>query len=322
MAISSTTIYAALGSLWSAYQLFRLTNFIYLHFLRSSSLSRYKSDSPAAWALVTGSSDGIGKGFAEELCHQGFNVIIHGRNEKKLNAVKADLLQRWPQCEVRIMIFDASRESDDLAKLDAAVQQQLQGLNLTVLVNNVGGGAGTEPILLAYQDNPPERIRTFLDLNSRFTSEITQRVLPHMVARKKSPSLIINIGSVASDVPSPYLSVYAGAKAYIKAWSRSLALEMKAQGTEVEVLHIMVGMVDSGGTPRATSFIVPSSRRMAQGALDKVGCGLDVVFGYWPHELQYHLINDIPATLGDKLMMDMILKMKKEEEEKKYSKSQ
>ena len=306
----ATTAFAALGGVWTSYQLYKLSSFTYEHFVRPSSLNRYKTSSSPSWALITGASDGIGKGFAEELCERGFNVVLHGRNEKKLNAVKDGLKEQWPDREVRIMVLDAGNETGDYAKMDSAVQQ-LQDINLKVLINNVGGGGGVRPVWIPLQDSTEDWPRMILDLNARFPTEITKRLLPQFI--KNSPALIMNIGSVGGEVPSPYITIYAGAKSYNKAWSRSLALELRAEGQDVEVLHQLVGMVSSGSEPRDTSLLCPSSRRMAQGSLDKVGCGKAVVFGYWPHELQCKMFADLPAWIGEKIILSIALSEKQRE---------
>jgi hypothetical protein len=109
------------------------------YFLYSNNSSRYKigaSPGPQqSWALVTGASDGIGKGFAQELCSRGFNVIIHGRNEKKLLGVKKELESQWKDVQIKVFVMDAGNaqgwtEDDDKKVLDA-----VKGLNLTLLVS-------------------------------------------------------------------------------------------------------------------------------------------------------------------------------------------
>src|SRR5271154_6519096 len=80
-----------------------------LYFLYPSTLGRYLRDyqGEKSWALVTGSSDGIGKGIAYELCSHGFNVVLHGRNAEKLSRVQASLLAEYPKVQVRKVITDA-----------------------------------------------------------------------------------------------------------------------------------------------------------------------------------------------------------------------
>ena len=80
-----------------------------------------------------------------------------------------------------------------------------------------------------------------MDVDARFTVEITRILLPQMI--KHSPAVILNVGSLASEAACPYASVLSGTKAFGKAWSRSLNLEMKSEGHDVEVIHILVGLV-------------------------------------------------------------------------------
>ncbi|KAF2166702.1 hypothetical protein M409DRAFT_66318 [Zasmidium cellare ATCC 36951] len=298
---------AAVGTIWTGKTLASLGSFAWLHFVHRSSLERYKSKTP--WALVTGSSDGIGKAFAHELCSRGFNVVLHGRNEKKLENVRAELLKEHPTRKVRIFLFDVAVSAGDHARLDAAVDQ-LEDIDLKVLINNVGGGA--KRLWIPLQDYSGDDTRLFLDMNCRFQAELTQRLLPRLI--KNGPSLIMNIGSFVSELPAPYISVFGGAKAFGKAWSRSLHFEMLTEGHDVEVLQVQVGMVSTPNEPRPENIFVPNARRMAQSALDKVGCGRSVVFGYWPHQLHCSLLVDLPSVVRDRLLMRIVKGLKEQEE--------
>lgn len=82
-----TTLYY-LGALSATYLLYNIVSFASVY-LRPSALPKYlhTRDAQKAWALVTGSSNGLGEAFAHELCAQGFNVVLHGRNRIKLAGV-------------------------------------------------------------------------------------------------------------------------------------------------------------------------------------------------------------------------------------------
>ena len=279
-----------------------LLSFAHLYFFRCSSINTYitnSDDRETTWALVTGASDGIGKGFAEELCSRGVNVVLHGRSERKLHGVRDSLLERWPTRQIRVIVLEASSGLSDATKLNEAIKP-LEELNLRILINNVGGGGTATPLWAPFTDRSFSNVGQWIDINVRFPTEITRALPPRLT--KCQPSLIMNIGSGTSDIAAPYLQIYSGIKAYIQAWSRSLRLELQAEKRDVEVLHLQLGGVQSNTGRVPTSFVIPSSREFAKRALAVVGCGREVVWPYWPHYLQFGIIGALPEWLRIKLM--------------------
>lgn len=53
------------------------------------------------WAIVTGSTGGIGKAYAYELVAQGFNIVLHGWNKENLERVKKELLHHFQSSKQR-----------------------------------------------------------------------------------------------------------------------------------------------------------------------------------------------------------------------------
>ena len=81
-------------------------------------------------------------------------------------------------------------------------------------------------------------------------------------------------------------------------WSSSLAMELKSEGKNVEVLGISVGRVtDVSHNKKEASFFTPSARTMARSALQRVGCGKPVVVGYVGHAVQKFFVGLLPARL-------------------------
>ena len=138
-----------LGVATASYTSLKFLRFVYLY-TRPSSIKRYLyGNSP--WALVTGASDGIGFGIAQELALNGFNVVLHGRNPEKLMRTKIQHQCQFGHVEVRTAVLDAfTATSQQMDELIAS----LDGLNLTVLVNNVAGGAKVQPL----EQNTAERL--------------------------------------------------------------------------------------------------------------------------------------------------------------------
>ncbi|TVY38158.1 Very-long-chain 3-oxoacyl-CoA reductase [Lachnellula subtilissima] len=274
--------------------LFKTARFIHIY-TRPSSLPRYLHTSPSGkspWALVTGASDGIGKGYSHELASHGFNIILHGRNPYKLCSVRASIQASYPKTQIRLMVLDAT--ACTAADIAAAVKELVcEGLHVTVLVNNVG--TGTTPsghVFANYEDEEPSDIDAIINTNARFPALITHFVLPIL----QTPALILTMGSI-SDVGSPYISVYSGTKAFDSSFSKALRREMVAEGRDVEVLAMMTAMVTETGTSNGeVSIVQPDARVFARSALQRVGCGHEAVEGWCAHWLVRAFTQCIPDS--------------------------
>ena len=297
---------AAVGSIWASYQLYRLANFTWYHFLRPYNLQKYKEGvigSP--WALVTGSSDGIGVGFAEELASQGFNVILHGRNAQKLQTVSETLQAQFPGRKFKILILDAIEDAGDVDKIQAALAE-FKDLDLKVLINNVGGWpTGEKPTFRQFSEQPPSQVDGWIDVNLRFPAQFTRQVLPALI--ENQPALIVNISSGAANVPSPYMAVYSGSKAFNISWSRSLAVELEDAGHDVDCHAIVVGPT---ATPRLVKsginagLMQPTPRQMARSSLGYAGTGVRDVAAYWGHDYLMTIFDYFPGWYAEKFVRE------------------
>ena len=99
------------GTAFIIYSIYRILHFAWI-FFRPSRLQRFRHAASGSWALVTGSSDGIGRAFAEDLVKRGFRVLLHGRNEEKLIRVKNEILQTYPGGYIDFVVADASKPGD------------------------------------------------------------------------------------------------------------------------------------------------------------------------------------------------------------------
>lgn len=88
-----------------------LLSFLHRQFLRKKidHLSRYGGK--GTWALITGSTDGIGLEFAKQLAKEGFNICLVSRSEMKLKAVVDQELRKF-NVETRIVVADFSYNSN------------------------------------------------------------------------------------------------------------------------------------------------------------------------------------------------------------------
>lgn len=281
-------------------------------YLRKSSLQRYHHNAPGStWALVTGASDGIGYGFAEALCSNGFNVLLHGRSQSKLATVKSTLLEKYPHIQIQTVAADAfTCLASDIENI-VAVARALPGA-LTILINNVGGSP-LEPMFGALAAVDAAHTDNLINLNLRFPSQLTRALLPLLV--DNSPALVMNITSALALRGLPYLSIYSASKSFNYTFGEALRAEMMAEGHDVEVLGIVVGNVTSGRNKVHVPLITCDSGYMAEVALRRVGCGRANVWGWWRHAVQWEAMALLPEAWVERLMVG-VMKDRKEGHER------
>ena len=182
--------------------------------------------------LITGATSGIGEGCARRFTDGGYNVIITGRNEAKLQALTQKLKAQGT--DVLPLNFDVRDRK--------AAAQAMEGLpeewkKIDVLINNAGLARGLEPEYEGDFDDWDQMI----DTNIKGLLTMTRLIVPGMVARNHGH--IINIGSVAGDAAYAGGNVYCATKAAVKALSDGLRIDVA--GTKLRVTNIKPGLVET-----------------------------------------------------------------------------
>ncbi|CAH2093997.1 unnamed protein product [Euphydryas editha] len=120
-------------------------------------------------------------------------------------------------------------------------------------------------------------------------TRMTGLVLPGMVKRGKG--VVINIGSGSSIIPSPLLTVYAAAKAYVEKLSDNLEMEYSKKGIIVQC--VLPGFVCSNMSGiRRSTLIAPTAKTFVKSAISLVGTTSKTP-GYLPHSVFFAIINAI-----------------------------
>jgi 17beta-estradiol 17-dehydrogenase / very-long-chain 3-oxoacyl-CoA reductase len=282
----------------------KIYKFIDLYFLKESTLPRYlHPKNRQAYALVTGSSDGIGLETAKALQSRGFNIILHGRNSTKLSKLAEKMNEDYPSQQVVVVAADATDPVNAVPKIVKAVQDvEGEGGKLTVLVNNVGGMAmfGISAYT-ALKDIPQDTIAKQVGLNATFPTLLTSALLPTLIAN--APGLVVNISSFAGVTGLPFLTTYAPSKGFNLIFSNSLSAEMKLLKADVEVMGIVVGSVKTAGNPdEELSFMTLAPEEMARSILERVGCGRSLVTGSWKQGLATEIMGSLPSSLREMLL--------------------
>ncbi|XP_041883361.1 inactive hydroxysteroid dehydrogenase-like protein 1 isoform X2 [Corvus kubaryi] len=233
------------------------------------------------WAVVTGSTDGIGKAYAEELAKHGVNIILVSRNKEKLEAVSRSISETY-QVETDFIVADFSKGRE----LYPAIKEALKDKEIGILVNNVG-------IFYAYTDYftnlSEETLWDLIHVNIASATMMTHIVLPGMVKKKKGA--IVNLSSAVCCQPTPMLTVYGASKSYLDYLSRALHYEYASKGIFVQSLMPFVTttkMVAFSSTVSKRSIFFPTAEEYASHAVSTLGLSIRTT-GYWKHAIQLTL---------------------------------
>ncbi len=184
-------------------------------------------------ALITGATSGIGEGCARKFAQGGYDIVITGRRQERLEALRQELTAQYG-VDVLAAAFDVS---DREAAVKAVEEIVSHCGKIDVLVNNAGLARGLDP---EYEGDFKEWDE-MVDTNIKGLLTMTRLVVPDMV--KRNEGHVINIGSVAGDAAYAGGNVYCATKAAVKALSDGLRIDVAH--TKVRVTNIKPGLVET-----------------------------------------------------------------------------
>ncbi len=181
-------------------------------------------------AIITGGGNGIGEASAKMLAAFGANVIV---SDYDLTTAKNVAHTIEKNGGIAVAIDCDVTKDEELVRL---TEQTLKHFgNITILVNNVGGGG-------AGREDPNQieiaQFKKVFEMNVFSMWRLCQLVAPHMV--KAGYGSIINMSSMASVNTSPAISAYASSKAAVNHMTKNLAFDY---GPEIRVNAIGPGAV-------------------------------------------------------------------------------
>jgi uncharacterized protein len=186
-------------------------------------------------ALITGASSGFGAEFARQLAPYARTLILVARGREALDALAVELAR--PGLEVRVEAADLLSASDTENLL-----ANVAGAKVDLLINNAGiGDHGL------FEKSDWARVKAMIDLNVTALSRLTHGLLPSMITAKNGR--VLNVSSIAGDIPVPCMAVYAATKSYVTSLTEALRCELR--GTGVTVCAVCPGPVDTGFAAKA-----------------------------------------------------------------------
>jgi len=189
-------------------------------------------------ALITGASKGIGRAIAGQLAARGHDVWLVARNEAQLQQAALEIEKQYA-VKARYFAADLSRPGAPAEVFDWC---RSSGEDVHVLVNNAGYGLSGPFEQYGLQDH-----LDMMHVNMDAVVALTHLFLPQL--KKQQRAYILNIASSAGYQATPYLSIYAGTKAFVRLFSRGLRAELK--GTGVSITCVNPGATDTAFVDRA-----------------------------------------------------------------------
>ncbi len=197
------------------------------------------TSTPRRIALVTGSTDGLGRAVARSLAGSGFKVLIHGRDRARGEAVVREIAGQGGEARFYAADFASLAQVRQLADAVRADNDRLD-----LLINNAGIGTGEA-------GRPTPRQRSADGHELRFAVNylagylLTRLLLPMLV--RSAPARIVNVASAGQfplDFDNLMLSrAYSGMRAYAQSklaqvmFTLDLAAELRDSGVTANCLH-------------------------------------------------------------------------------------
>jgi uncharacterized protein len=215
-------------------------------------------------ALISGASSGIGAIYADRLARRGYDLVLVARKRQRLDIVSTQLTRTTGR-KIEVLAADLTLATDL-----ATVEQVLRtNSRITMLVNNAGIGE-TAPLLGSEVD----KIGQMIALNVGAITRLTYAAAPAFVGR--GFGTIINVASIAAVHPEVINGVYAGTKAFVLAFSRSLNHELAKKGVRVQVVLPGTTATDFWGIAGTPVEDLPAELVMPAGEMvDAALAGLD-----------------------------------------------
>ena len=198
-------------------------------------------------ALISGGSDGIGFAIAAAFAEQGANLVIVGRDEKKLSR-KVDLLKQYGVEVLSIPADMACRDS--LSEIPDLVRSA--DLRVNILVNNAGIGR-FEP----FPEMTDTMVDYHLDLNVKAPYVLTRLFLDDLVEFRGN---VVNISSYFAKrmLPDRPSAAYSMTKGALESFTKALAYELGPAGVRVNA--IAPGTVNTPQVQANLDRLAPDAR--------------------------------------------------------------
>lgn len=175
--------------------------------------------------IITGSSRGIGKELAKQLLNLGANVLINGRNKKRLEKTKKEFQKITKNIE------SISGDVTSVIDTKKIINKCIDSFgSIDILINNAGmSNRGN------FEDLDPIVFEKMMKINFLGSVYCTLAAIPYL---KQSKGQIMFISSIAGLRGLPFISAYSAAKMSLTSIAQTLSVELHGTGVDVGISYI------------------------------------------------------------------------------------
>lgn len=186
------------------------------------------------FVFITGATSGFGEACAKIFAKNGWNLILTGRREERLNDLCAQLKENYP-IDVLTLCFDVRIEGEVFKAVESLPETVRSKIH--ILINNAGLAVGRGPIDEGLIDDWDRMV----DTNIKGLLYVTRAVVPFL--KKNKQGHIFNIASIAGKEVYPGGNVYCATKHAVDALSKAMRIDLVEYG--IKVTNIAPGAAET-----------------------------------------------------------------------------
>lgn len=177
--------------------------------------------------FITGATSGFGRACAEKFAANGYDLILNGRREERLEALQKEIESKF-NIAVFLLPFDVR---DEKAVFTYINNLPAEWQNIDVLINNAGLALGRG----YFDEGDLEDWNTMIDTNVKGLMYVAKAVVPFMIQRKQGH--IINMGSVAGKQVYEKGNAYCASKFAVDAISKGMRIDLLQHNIKVTAIN-------------------------------------------------------------------------------------
>ena len=172
---------------------------------------------------ITGASFGIGKSLAYLYAKEGYNLSLVSRNIDALTKIKEDIENKY-NVDVKVYSFDLTNDVYPLFL-------KLKDNDIDIWINNAAMGYANR-----FLDHDINKEHDLLNLNIKALTDFCYYF--GYLFKEKKKGMILNISSVGSMMPGPFIQTYYASKAYLNSLTLSLSYEFKRDNIKIKAFNL------------------------------------------------------------------------------------